>query len=119
MFAKMVVGRVSVSRTLDILGIELEPTIISWSGLYRRCLEFLERYETQPLQTKKFNEMWLNTDKMHYYLNNVRKKGQGSKKYTGFEDLNMQTYIVVSAEVLSRYVSVLMLPMIGIFQWMN
>ncbi|HDJ3071217.1 TPA: insertion element protein, partial [Staphylococcus aureus] len=33
-----------------------------------------------------------------------RKKGQGSKKYTGFEDLNMQTYIVVSAEVLSRYV---------------
>ncbi|MDN8864775.1 insertion element protein, partial [Staphylococcus aureus] len=28
----------------------------------------------------------------------------GSKKYTGFEDLNMQTYIVVSAEVLSRYV---------------
>ncbi|MDN8929484.1 insertion element protein, partial [Staphylococcus aureus] len=45
-----------------------------------------------------------NTDKMHYYLNNVRKKGQGSKKYTGFEDLNMQTYIVVSAEVLSRYV---------------
>ena len=48
--------------------------------------------------------MWFNTDKMHYYLNNVRKKGQGSKKYTGFEDLNMQTYIVVSAEVLSRYV---------------
>ena len=32
MFAKMVVGRVSVSRTCDILGIGLEPTIISWSG---------------------------------------------------------------------------------------
>lgn len=104
MFAKMVVGRVSVSRTCDILGIGVGTYYHKLEWLYRRCLEFLERYETQPLQTKKFNEMWLNTDKMHYYLNNVRKKGQGSKKYTGFEDLNMQTYIVVSAEVLSRYV---------------
>lgn len=48
--------------------------------------------------------MWLNTDKMYYYLNNVRKKGQGSTKFIGLEDLNMQTHLVVTAEVFSRYV---------------
>ncbi|MGC6617757.1 hypothetical protein, partial [Escherichia coli] len=63
MFAKMVVGRVSVSRTCDILGIGVGTYYHKLEWLYRRCLEFLERYETQPLQTKKFNEMWLNTDK--------------------------------------------------------
>ncbi|MDN8774122.1 insertion element protein, partial [Staphylococcus aureus] len=61
MFAKMVVGRVSVSRTCDILGIGVGTYYHKLEWLYRRCLEFLERYETQPLQTKKFNEMWLNT----------------------------------------------------------
>ena len=47
--------------------------------------------------------MWLNTDKMHYLLNNVRKNGQGGSKFRGLEDLNLQTYIVVTSEVFSRY----------------
>jgi len=104
MFAKMIVGRVSVSRTCDILGIGVGTYYHKLEWLYRRCLEFLERYETQSLKTIKFDEVWLNTDKMHYYLNNVRKKGQGSKKFKGLEDLNLQTHIVVTAEILSRYV---------------
>lgn len=48
--------------------------------------------------------MWLNTDKMHYYLNNVRKKGQSAKKYVGMENIQLQTHLVVTAEVFSRYV---------------
>ena len=59
--------------------------------------------ETKPLKDKHFKEMWLNTDKMHYLLNNVRKKGQGGSKFRGLEDLNLQTYIVVTSEVFSRY----------------
>lgn len=104
MFARMIVGKVSVSRSCDILGIGVGTYYHKLEWLYRRCLEFLERYETTPLQTKEFEEMWLNTDKMHYYLNNVRKKGQGSKKFSGLEDLNMQTHLVVTSEVFSRYV---------------
>jgi len=104
MFARMLVGKVSVSRSCEILGIGVGTYYHKLEWLYRRCLEFLERYETKPLRTIKFNEMWINTDKMHYYLNNVRKKGQGSTKYTGLEDLHMQTHLVVTAEVFSRYV---------------
>jgi len=104
MFARMLVGKVSVSRCCEILGIGVETYYHKLEWLYKRCLEFFERYETQAFQTMKFDDIWLNTDKMHYYLNNVRKKGQGSKKYTGLEELNMQTHLVVTAEALSRYV---------------
>jgi len=104
MFAKMLVGRVSVSRTCDILEIGVGTYYHKLEWLYRRCLEFLEQYETQSFEAMKFEEIWLNTDKMHYYLNNVRKKGQGSKEFKGLEDLNLQTHIVVTAEILSRYV---------------
>jgi hypothetical protein len=48
--------------------------------------------------------MWLNTDKMTYYLNNVRKKGQGSSQFDGIEELQLPTSVVISADVLSRYV---------------
>ncbi|MGD6994761.1 transposase [Sutcliffiella horikoshii] len=104
MLARMLVGKVSVSRSCEILGIGVGTYYHKLEWIYKRCLEFLERYETKPLQTMQFNELWLNTDKMHYYLNNVRKKGQGSKQYSGMEDLNMQTHLVVTAEALSRYV---------------
>lgn len=48
--------------------------------------------------------MWINTDKMQYYLNNVRKKGKGGKYESNLEDKLLQTFIVVSADVKSRYV---------------
>ncbi|MEK5056486.1 hypothetical protein MHH96_24255 [Niallia sp. FSL K6-0212] len=46
----------------------------------------------------------MNTDKMTYYLNNVRKKGQGSFQFDGIEELQLPTSVVISADVLSRYV---------------
>lgn len=72
--------------------------------VYRRCLEFLERHETKPLQAMHFKEMWLNTDKMTYFLNNVRKKGMGGSEYDDVEESQFPTSVVVTADVFSRYV---------------
>jgi transposase-like protein len=102
-FAKLLLNKVPISRACEILDIGVGTYYQKLEWLYRRCLEFLDRYETKPLKDKHFREMWLNTDKMHYLLNNVRKKGQGGSKFQGLEDLNLQTYIVVTSEVFSRY----------------
>jgi len=103
-FARMLVGKVSVSRTCEILQIGVGTYYHKLEWVYRRCLEFLERYETKPFKSMNFDEVWLNTDKMNYYLNNVRKRGQSAKKFDGIEDMQLQTYLVVTAEGLSRYV---------------
>jgi transposase-like protein len=102
-FAKLLLNKVPISRACEVLDIGVGTYYQKLEWLYRRCLEFLDRYETKPLKDKHFKEMWLNTDKMHYLLNNVRKKGQGGSKFRGLEDLNLQTYIVVTSEVFSRY----------------
>ncbi|MFC0474532.1 insertion element protein [Robertmurraya beringensis] len=104
MFAKLLLNKMPISRTCDILEIGVGTYYQKLEWLYRCCLEFLEKYETTPLDNMSFKEMWLNTDKMHYNLNNVRKKGQGGQKYFGLEDSQVQTYVVVSADALSRYV---------------
>ncbi|MFT8321147.1 MAG: insertion element protein [Bacillus sp. (in: firmicutes)] len=104
MFAKLLLNKMPISRTCDILEIGIGTYYQKLEWLYRCCLEFLEKYETTPFANMSFKEMWLNTDKMHYNLNNVRKKGQGGQKYFGLEDSQVQTYVVVSADVLSRYV---------------
>jgi hypothetical protein len=72
--------------------------------VYRRCLEFLERHEQAPLRNKSFGTVWLNTDKMIYFLNNVRKKGMGGTRYDDVEETQFPTHIIVSADVFSRYV---------------
>jgi hypothetical protein len=72
--------------------------------VYRRCLEFLERNEVKPLREKEFKEIWINTDKMTYHLNNVRKKGMGGRKYSEVEDSVFPTNVVISDDVISRYV---------------
>jgi transposase-like protein len=104
MFAKLLLNKMPISRTCDILEIGVGTYYQKLEWLYRCCLEFLEKYETTPLANMSFKEMWLNTDKMHYNLNNVRKKGQGGQKYFGLEDSQVQTYVVVSTDALSRYV---------------
>jgi transposase-like protein len=104
MFAKLLLNKMPISRTCDILEIGIGTYYQKLEWLYRCCLEFLEKYETTSLANMSFKEMWLNTDKMHYNLNNVRKKGQGGQKYFGLEDSQVQTYVVVSADALSRYV---------------
>jgi hypothetical protein len=67
-------------------------------------LEFLERHETKKFAVMSFDKLWLNTDKLIYNLNNVRRRGQSNKRYDNLEDKQMQTNIVVSADVHSRYV---------------
>lgn len=104
MFAKLLLNKMPISRTCDILEIGVGTYYHKLEWLYRCCLEFLEKYETAPLVNTSFKEMWLNTDKMHYNLNNVRKKGQGGQKYFGLEDSQVQTYVVVSTDTISRYV---------------
>jgi hypothetical protein len=103
-FAKLLLNRTPVSRTCEILGIGRGTYYDKLEILYRRCLEFLEKHETKPLKNTEFKEMWLNTDKMTYYLNNVRKKGQGGSQFDGIEELQLPTSVVISADVLSRYV---------------
>ncbi|KAB8136249.1 insertion element protein [Gracilibacillus oryzae] len=104
MFAKLLLNKMPINRTCDILEIGVSTYYHKLEWLYRCCLEFLDKYETPHLNNQSFEEMWLNTDKMHYNLNNVRKKGQGGKKYAGLEDNQVQTYVVVSADAISRYV---------------
>ncbi|KKB34438.1 hypothetical protein QY96_03870 [Bacillus thermotolerans] len=67
-------------------------------------MEFLEKQEIKPFQKLEFKEMWFNTDKMTYYLNNVRQKGMGGHRYDDVEENQFPTHVVVSADVLSRYV---------------
>lgn len=64
----------------------------------------LERYETKGFASKQFNSVWINTDKMIYYLNNVRKRGYGGKRYDDTEEKLFQTHVVVSGDVNSRYI---------------
>ena len=102
MFAKLLVNKVPINRACDILEIGAGTYYDKLEWLYRRCLEFLERHERVAFERKDFKEIWLNTDKMHYYLNNVRKKGQGRAKFRGLEDLLLPPYIVVTGDVHSR-----------------
>lgn len=104
LFAKLLLNKNSVNRTCDILDIGVSTYYHKLEWLYRCCLEFLEKFESVPMANMTFKEMWLNTDKMHYNLNNVGKKGQGKHRFYGIEDSRLQTYIVVSADTHSRYV---------------
>lgn len=104
LFAKLLVNKNAISRTCDSLDIGVSTYYNKLEWLYRCCLEFLEKFETKAFSEKSFKEVYINTDKLYYNLNNVRKKGQGVKKYAGLEDNPVQTYVVVSADALSRYV---------------
>jgi transposase-like protein len=104
LFAKLLLSRTPVTRTCEILEIGRGTYYDKLEFLFRRCLEFLERHEIKPLQKFEFQVMWLNTDKMTYYLNNVRQKGMGGSHYDNVEENQFPTHIVVSADLLSRYV---------------
>ncbi|WP_353049933.1 insertion element protein [Bacillus sp. ISL-35] len=104
MFTKLLINKNPINRTCEILEISKGTYYEKLEFVYRKCLEFLERHETKPLLNKQFKEMWVNTDKMTYYLNNVRKKGMSKSKYRDLEDSVFPTHVVVSADVFSRYV---------------
>lgn len=80
-------NRTPVRRTCEILDISPKTYYHKLEWLYRKCLEFLERYEVKALSKKEFGTLWLNTDKLVYYLNNVRRKGCGGKKYENIDKL--------------------------------
>lgn len=103
-FANLLISRVPVSRTCELLGMGRGTYYSKLEWLYRCCLEFLELRETQAFQRKEFPEMWVSTDKMMYVLNNVRKKGQRNLEKHNEPEKQLPTQVVISSEHLSRYV---------------
>lgn len=103
-FAKCLINRTPVTRTCEILNISPKTYYHKLEWLYRRCLEFLERHETQAFENQQFDSIWLNTDQMIYYLNNVRKKGQSDGRYVNIEDTKYPTYVVISGDINSNYI---------------
>jgi len=77
-FAKMLINLTPVTRTCETLGISPLTYYRKLEWLYRRYLEFFERHDQKPLKSMQFDSLWLNTDKLLYYLNNVRQKGHGA-----------------------------------------
>lgn len=101
-FALQILSRTPVTRTLELLNIGASTYYNKLEWLHRRCLEFLERYETKALKKVHFDRLWLNTDKFSYSLNNIRKKGHG-KDYLEQERPLFPTYIVATVDSYSRY----------------
>jgi transposase-like protein len=103
LFMRLVINRTPVTRTMEIAGIGASTYYNKIEWLFRKCLEFLERHETTPLMEKRFNTLWLETDKFTYNLNNVRKKGHrhiGEYK----EEIQFPTHIIATSDSYSRYV---------------
>lgn len=103
-FAKMLINRTPVTRTCEALDISPLTYYRKLEWLYRRCLEFLERHEQKPLKSMQFDSLWLNTDKLLYYLNNVRQKGHGGFRYDNLEDKQLQTHIIVTGDIDTGYI---------------
>jgi hypothetical protein len=103
-FTRDLLNRTPVTRTCEKLEIGVSTYYHKLEWVYRRCLEFLERHEKTALARMEFPVMWLNTDKMIYSLNNVRKKGQGGREFDDVEESQFPTHIVVTADVHSQYV---------------
>ena len=103
LFTELLVSRTPVKRACEILKISPKTYYHKLEWLYRRCLKFLERHEVTAFKNIEFDKMWLNTDKMIYYLNNVRRKGKGGVRYD-IENTKFQTYLVASSDLYSRYV---------------
>ena len=103
-FTKLLLNRTPVKRACDYLKIGSNTYYNKLEWVYRRTLEFLDRYERKSLEQKQFDTIWLNTDKLIYNLNNVRKKGKGGRYYDMQEEESFQTDIVISGDLRSRYI---------------
>ena len=103
LFMRLIINRTPVTRTMEITGIGASTYYNKIEWIFRKCLEFLEKHETKALKEKKFNTLWLETDKFTYYLNNVRRKGHRQKgEYK--EDVQFPTHILATSDSHSRYV---------------
>ncbi|WP_225228710.1 hypothetical protein [Bacillus sp. PS06] len=103
LFAELITNRTPVNRVIEILDIGAQTYYHKLEWLYKKCLEFQARHETK-LRDKEFKELWINTDKMGYLLNNVRKKNAGSKYLLEQEEKQFPTQVIISSDILSRYV---------------
>ncbi|MFE4813566.1 insertion element protein [Peribacillus simplex] len=103
LFAELVTNKTPVSRVIEILDIGAETYYHKLEWLYKKCLEFQARHEIK-LKEIDFKEVWINTDKMMYLLNNLRRKNAGSKHLMEEEEKQFPTYVVISSDILSRYV---------------
>jgi transposase-like protein len=104
LFIELLVSRVPVRRTCEILNIGSKTYYHKLEWVYRKCLEFLERHESTTFKKKQMDNIWVNTDKLIYNLNNVRKRGKGGIYHDSTEDKIFQTHILVSSNVETRYV---------------
>ncbi|MDF2672543.1 MAG: hypothetical protein K0R09_808 [Clostridiales bacterium] len=104
LFAKLLLNRTPVKRSCEIL--QVTPTTyynkLEW--LYKKCLEFLDSHERKAFKNHTFERIWLNTDKMIYNLNNVRRRGKGGERYDDIEELQFPTHILVSGDSHSKYI---------------
>ena len=103
-FALALLNRTPVKRTCEELKIGAGTYYNKLEWLYRRCLEFNEKFEAKAFRAAQFDTLWLNTDRLVYHLNNVRRNGQGGFDYTDVEDKRFITNVVVTSDLKSRYV---------------
>lgn len=103
-FSKLIMSRTPVKRICEILDIGSSTYYSKLEWLYKKCLEFNERYESKALKNKCFDELWLNTDSLVYNLNNIKVKGKGGKKASKSEDKKLQTYLISSSDLKSGYI---------------
>lgn len=103
---KDVLAKTPVRQTCEKLSISPDTYYRKLELLHQKCLEFLDRHESK-LKNKEFDDLYLVSDAMLYYLNNIRKKGYGGKTQTPSEKANASeasTYINVTADIDSKYV---------------
>lgn len=103
-FTKDILSRTPVKRICEKLEIGSSTYYNKLEWIYKKCLEFNKRYETDVLRNEQFDELWINTDMMIYNLNNIRMKGKAGKKNIGNKEKKLQTYLVASADLKSGYV---------------
>lgn len=101
---KDILSRTPVKRTCEKLDMSPDTYYRKLECLYRKCLEFLERYESEKFSQIIFNDMWINTDTLAYNLNNVKLKGKGGKKSLGQLDKKLITSIIASCDMNSGYI---------------
>lgn len=102
-FTKLVVNRTPVRRTCEILNMNPKTYYHRLELLYKKCLEFNHKHEGK-FKDLSFDEMWINTDSMIYYLNNVRRKGKGGTRHIKMDKTNFPTYLVASSDMNTNYV---------------
>lgn len=103
-FAKAITSRTPVKRVCEQLEIGSQTYYEKLEWLYKKCLEFLDRHETQALKKLDFDQLWLNTDFLIYNLNNIRQRGKGKRLGDEGLDRKLQTSLISSGDLKTGYI---------------